>query len=336
MPHLLADLDGKRKYVFSKDGEDFYLRVVTSAEEMRKCVKASELLGTIKYESELQLQEEIKKSEQKLKTDPQKPTKEQMNEWAEKGLPSSFADESKNQTAFILENEAAETATIILLTINDPKKCKDLDVSENIGTFVYVGDIQTAEEFRGKNLLSASFDKVLTMLSNPKRKLPRPLEFSISMTSTTAIKEEDNSEVEYVRNLPRYTEMWLNRFLNNDLQNRWQYRDENGHHQIGLNRMSLDEYLENGKINEKEISGLMQSQAEKAKGENKQVRGLYLEGVNPNYETTKIGRENRISGKNTFSRNKTEDKKDWQQAPNPIIKDASLEILKEAEEEKTK
>jgi len=34
MMHPLSDLDGKRKYVFSKDGEDFFLRVVTTNYEM--------------------------------------------------------------------------------------------------------------------------------------------------------------------------------------------------------------------------------------------------------------------------------------------------------------
>lgn len=44
MTHPMSDLDGKRKYVFSKDGEDFYLRVVTTNDEMLKRQDAAMLL----------------------------------------------------------------------------------------------------------------------------------------------------------------------------------------------------------------------------------------------------------------------------------------------------
>ena len=40
--HPLSDLNGLRKYIFTSNnegGEDFFLRVVTSGEEMRKNIK---------------------------------------------------------------------------------------------------------------------------------------------------------------------------------------------------------------------------------------------------------------------------------------------------------
>ncbi len=272
--HPLADLDGKRKYIFSKDREDFYLRVITSCEEMAKYPHP--FLGPVMHDAATELDKELHKRGERLKTAPISSV-EEIVEYQK--FVKTF-DREDNQTAFIVENKVGEPAVGMLIFINDPVQRRDLKVADEVGTFVYVSDIMTADKYRGKGIFSTAFDKILTMMSNEKRGFKHPFEYSISMTRATSVKDSGESETEYVMNLPRYAEMWKHRFPENELQNRWQYRDsQSGENKIiGLNRMPLEEYLRGGKINEAEIDRLMKHQMVEAEKEGKEVRGLYLAG----------------------------------------------------------
>ena len=170
------------------------------------------------------------------------------------------------------------------MSINDPQQRIDLQVPEEVGTFVYVDRLSTSERYQGQSVFSSGFDKVLTMLSNPKRELPGPFSYSVSMTSVAAIRA-DGSEVNYVMNLPRYSQMWQERFTENQLQNRWHYFDvDSQYYQVGRARAPLQDFLAQGKINESAVDALIKDQEIEAKSEGKDVRGVYLEGTtSPDY-----------------------------------------------------
>lgn len=314
MTHPLSDLDGKRKYVFSKDGEDFYLRVVTTNDEMLKHQDAAYALSRILHDSTIKQQEELKRKGERLKGE----IPEIKHQWREETLPHLFETE-KNFTAFILENGSEEFVTVMLMSINDPQQRLDLQVPEDVGTFVYVDRLSTAPEYQGKSIFSSGFDKVLTMMSNPKRCLQEPFLYSVSMTAVTAIRE-DEKEVNYVMNLARYTQMWQERFIENRLQNRWHYYDaDSQYHQVGMARAPLDDFLSEGKINESAVDALIKDQEIEATIEGKEVRRVYLEGIAPDYSETKIKRRGMLERREDRGLSKKDSSK------TPWLPSASLE-----------
>ncbi|MBU6338617.1 MAG: hypothetical protein KGQ36_01395 [Rickettsiales bacterium] len=309
MTNPFSDLDGKRKYLFTRGDEDFYLKVVTSQEEAAKCRDAITGLNSITVDSEAQLQETISKKGERIK-DPRQPTSPEKMKDAVDNFHREFGHDD-NATMFILENEGGEFVNVILVTINDPQKRANLKVPDDVGTFVYVSDISTNNKYRVQNLFSTAFDKMLTMISNEKRGLEKPIEYSISVTATTAI-QESGEEVEYVRNLPRYVDMWEKRFSNNKLQDRRYLTTDGKTKQVGLDRMPLDDFLDVGKkLDEEKISGLIKRNKSDRSG--MPVRGLYLEGDSASYGEMKDTRKRIFEekAKHGFERHKETKPRGW-------------------------
>lgn len=303
MPHPLSDLDGKRKYVFSAKGEDFYLRVVASEAEMRKSEGAARALSAVMHDSKIEKQKELSNRGEELRDRSYLTVNQDgINDFIDRALPESFG-KTQSQVVFVLENAAREFATAMLMTINDPVKRQDLQIEESVGTFVYVSDLTTADKYKGRSFLSTSFDKVLTMLSNPKRGFAQPFEYSVSMTAVTATKS-DRSTTDYVMNLPLYARMWQARFIDNELQDRW----IKGGKQTGHDRRSLECAMTGGVIDEAKVNALIQNQKTAAAQEGKEVRGLYLSGVGADYEQVAQGRKDRLvqRGSQDMTRDKSE------------------------------
>ncbi len=239
MTHPLAEIDGHKKYIFSVAGEGFYLRVVTSAEEMEKREEAAELLARVMVEMQQDLQKKLAKEGQRLKITPLL----EIPNWRET-LPKKFGQED-NQTVFIVENERGEVASVMLISINDGKLRVNLEVGDDVGTFVYVDSVITAEKYKGCGVFSSAFDKVITMLANEKRGLEAPFEYVISMRAATAIRNSDDVEVDHMINLPLYAKMWEERFVDNQLQKRWCYGSGPG---IARDKAPIADYSDEAKV----------------------------------------------------------------------------------------
>lgn len=315
--HPLSDLNGLRKYIFTSknDGEDFFLRVVTSGEEMRKYKEAGKLFGTIRYENQQDLKRLLDEKGQHLKHPATKQSPEAIEKWVTSdpsridaagnripGLLDMFGKED-NVAVFILENAAGEAANVILVTINDPKKRESLNVDHDVGTLIFVSEVATAEKYKGKSLFSTAFDKVITMFSNDKRSMVKPIEYCVSITADTAVSNDNpEEEVEYIQNLPRYAKMWGDRLSDNNIQNRWKRTDDNS--ESGRERMPLESYLqEDGNLDELKIDGLIKSQRALASKEEKiGVRGVYLNGkASENYQEMKGQKKSLFDARNAKS-----------------------------------
>jgi hypothetical protein len=53
----------------------------------------------------------------------------------------------------------------MLILINNPDLCERLKVNPEVGTFIYVDSLVTAQQHKGKDLLSAEFDKLVNHAS---------------------------------------------------------------------------------------------------------------------------------------------------------------------------
>ncbi len=235
--HPLDALSGMRKYIFSIGEKKFFLHVVANRDEMERCKEASILLSATVYESQIELAK-ILSSGQRLKIPPLPPSAEEIDSGFD-NLLRKFDSKGSGQTIFIIENEAGEIANVMLVTINDFSLRSALRVDDGVGTFVYVDTTITAEGYKGLGIFSSAFDKIITMLANPKRALAAPFEYCISMRATAALSE-DGSESYHMMNFPAYAKMWEARFENSQLQKRWCYGGGPG---IALEKVSVVEAL---------------------------------------------------------------------------------------------
>jgi hypothetical protein len=247
------------KYLCSTT-EDFSISIVTTAEQMIANPEALEMLNNLMFDCE--------QTHGKVLKNPH--TKEELKqvidfneEWAHRTFDGT-------QTVFLLTN--TKPIGLVLVRINDLDKREALNVPESVGTFVYVGDAYIDENYRGSGLFGKLFDKITTMIANPKREYPLPIQYSISMTNAVII--ENGEERNHAMNLSKYKPMWQKRFIDNQIKLRHQdltTREQTGGEILPTTTSDL------------ELSDLMQT-SEKP---NNFVRGVYLEGTSKNYEEMK-------------------------------------------------
>lgn len=266
-----------KKYLCTKNDSNYFIKTISTADEMLENPAALALLNDLMFDCEQQTRAALEEKGKTMVTHSREELRA-MIDFNEEWCGRTF---NGNQIVFAIQNEE-KTVGVILLTINDLEKRKALQVPESIGTFVYVGDAIIAKEERGNNLFALAFDKITTMLANPKRELPLPIQYCISMTNAITTDGEF-----YPMNLPQYEKMWQQRFEDNKIQIRLQ----KGRDQRGVERFeatSDDEFV-NKIINETSLKP------------QEFVRGLYLEGVSASYEEMKTKRKASLERKPTTS-----------------------------------
>lgn len=347
MPKILEDLDGKRKYLRTDDqGNKYYVRVITSSEELKKCAgnpKANweemenepdlrYLLGPIERRSV----EKVKKQnpgKTVISTVPERTNEEKYNATTKafQAMMDNF-DQDDNAAIVAVENEAGQPVSAMKIYIDNQQKRIDMKVDPTIGTFVFLDYVGTANHYEGQSFFADGFDEVLTMINDPERKLPQPLQFSVSMVGVT-IKDQDK-ETKYVMNSDLYASMWQKYFLNTELQNRWKLPAE-----IGLGKMPLAQFLrEDGSLNQEKIDSLIKDQEVHAQRNGAAVRGLYFNGISRSYEENKYMIE-RFRQKRSAKTESVYDKsqnKGWEEVPNSTVQYSSASAVRVTGEDRTK
>lgn len=266
--------DNRVKPFFQKDGKKFNLRIINKESTMRDNPRVIEMLNRLATESEIDLDKNLRQKGEHLKIlhEPH-----QLWQISDEWLANSFENES-NRQVLVVENEIGEPVSCTIALINCPHYRKVNRVPEEVGTYVYVTHVISREDHKNYGMFSRTLDKLMTMLSNPKRDLPTPIEYSISVSAAEAIKEDTGEEMTYIMNLPRYTRMFQNRFEDNKLQVRFQSL-ESAKLQEGRDRLPVEPFLnEAGDLDEKKVSNLVEERKPEAASEGKWVRGLFLEG----------------------------------------------------------
>lgn len=266
-----------KKYLCTKNDSNYFIKPMETASEMLENPDSLALLNNLMFDCEQQTKESLEKRGKAMVTHSREELKAIIDfneEWCSRTF-------NGNQIVFAIQNEE-KTVGVVLLTINDSEKRKALQVPEGIGSFIYVGDAIIAKEERGNNLFALAFDKITTMLANPKRQLPTPIQYCISMTNAITTDGEF-----YPMNLPQYEKMWQQRFEDNKIQIRLQKGvDQRGAEKFGAT--SDDEFV-NRIINETSLEP------------QEFVRGLYLEGISSSYEEMKLKRAQSLARKPSSS-----------------------------------
>lgn len=310
MTHPLQDLDGARRHIFTANGQDFFLRVITSQEKFRERQDIINLVASrIMLEAQRELQSELDRRGDRgrvLEITNGNPTSEVDLE--ARGLSSSSYNLTKNVTEedfkkyqndfpnclgnessgtiFAVENAAQEPLCAIYLTINDRARREELQVGNEVGNFVYVDSIMTSPAARGNNIFSSAFDKIITMLAKPERHegSSQSFQYAISVTAATEL-QNDGNQFYHIMNLPRYHKMWNDRFEDLSLMQRWQNKGTGKQHAEG-NPINFA-----GDYNEQAMSNFIANQREAAEAAGERVRGVFLSGIMSGYEVAQEKRE---------------------------------------------
>jgi len=358
MPHLLEDLNGAKKHIFSIGEEKYFLRVFTTPEEYRKYPESVQMVaGPIMRDAQKELQNELdRRGDRQILLDAQSeefisskgidpislnrflpPTKAVREAYAQE-MPN-YLGGSSNGTIFVIENELGNPACGIYITINDEIKRQELKVSPDIKTFVYVSDILTEEKYRGKNIFSSAFDKIMTMLANPKRETSGLTQYAVSVTAAMALKESGET-ISHVLNLPRYYKMWDERFEDLSVNKRWQDITTRRQMAVG-DPVDVKEIFGEEKIYDEERMGsFIDSQRAEASLDGKRVRGAFLSGKldkkYPEIKKTRSDLMERRAARTEMSRDKSESEvdKSWQRPSTAFsaVAVATKAVLKESDE----
>jgi hypothetical protein len=261
-----------KRYLFTNK-TNYFFKLIDTAEDMLANPEALDLLNDLMFDCEQQTKTNLEEKGKVMITHSREELRAIIDfneDWCHRTF-------NGNQTVFAIQNED-KTVGVILLTINDAEKRRALQVPEDIGTFVYVGDAIIAKEERGNNLFAIAFDKITTMLANPKRELQLPIQYCISMTNAITTDQEF-----YPMNLPQYERMWQQRFEDNKIQIRLQKdRDQRGAERF-------EATSEDGFVNRIISDASLEPQ--------EFVRGLYLEGISASYEEMKFKRAQSLARK---------------------------------------
>jgi len=222
MPNPFEAHDGKRKYVFSKDGEHFYLRVCTSLEAIQKCASGIALEFFVTYGADLSVREDVRKIGEDLRYEPKPYTLEELNECLDKKLPSFFAaDNPKNsgRTIFFLENAEGRPVCSMWSHVNNAPYKEALHLGNPDENFFYVGSAYTdcAEKYRGKGLFSAMFDQIILSLPSEETRT----RYVICMMNYQTVKRDEaqgDTFHNHVAQHDKYGEMWKKRFEEGSIQ----------------------------------------------------------------------------------------------------------------------
>jgi hypothetical protein len=274
-----------KKYLCSVDDKNFTIRSISTAEEVGANPDALRMLDNLQIQCEKDAHSRLLKEGKALTTLHDQDYFHSLikfdRAWADKTF-------NGNQHLFLIE-ENDKIACVILININEKRQA--LNVPESVGTFIYVGDVITSEEYKNCRLFSTALDKIITTLSNPKKNLPQPILYSISVSGAEAIK--DDIKFTHVMNLDRYNNMWHDRFINNVFQIRLQELE-------GLKRQEgIDRFPAN--YCEQYVSNLIDSFKPMAAKQGKRVRGVYLEGESRGYKENKEQRARLLEGRPNVS-----------------------------------
>jgi len=246
MTNPFNEKNNRCKPFFNSRGEQYFLRIITTEATFRENPKVAEMLNRLATESEIDLAKEIAPRGERLKK-MHKP--EELWRATDSWISTAFGT-PQNRTVFVIEDSKRNPISTSIMLIDSAEDRKKMRVSPGVGTFVYVTHAVTSEEWKGKGLFSLTLNKAISMLSNPKRNLPLPIDYSISVSAATALKA-DGSEINYVMNLPRYARMWSNRFEQNKLQVRLQSVKDGA--QEGTTRHALVDFENKEKLKEESI-----------------------------------------------------------------------------------
>jgi hypothetical protein len=227
------------------------IKMISSAEELRQNPEIIAMLNEIVSASEAVFN----------KVNPLKSLTSKEKAWkVEESWLAEF--EATNKTVLFVEQDGKPQSLLVYMT-NDPETRNNLKIEGNF--VIMIKAISTAES-RNSGLLGLLIQEAQNLTEN----------LNPSYFSCVLAKEIEGKEPAFrVMNLDRYAHLHEKNFNKNQLQIR--FKDEKGS-QFGREKVDLNEFMENGKINDTKLSELIIQQKEVAKKINQEMVGFYIIG----------------------------------------------------------
>ena len=260
MKNRFKELDTLRTQL----SDNLFYNVISSEKSFRARKDIAQMLDRLSLESEEDLTSILQARSEKL----EKPlSSEQSWKISEKWVKSFDAT---NKTVVFLDNEKREILALAIFMINDPETKQNLGIKEE--NFLIFIKALTQREQRNTGLLTKLAFKTLEIVNKQNE--------GVVVIGCVALKNtvlENGEQRNYAMNLPRYASMFEKSLIDTKLQVRYADKDQN---QFGKDRFDLKEFLskQDGSVNESTIKKIITQYKPKAREENKELIGFYVEG----------------------------------------------------------
>tara|TARA_R110000868_G_C10906702_1_gene764677 strand:+ start:1106 stop:1945 length:840 start_codon:yes stop_codon:yes gene_type:complete len=260
MKNRFKELDTLRTQL----SDNLFYNVISSEKSFRARKDIAQMLDRLSLESEEDLTSILQARSEKL----EKPlSSEQSWKVSEKWVKSFDAT---NKTVVFLDNEKREILALAIFMINDPETKQNLGIKEE--NFLIFIKALTQREQRNTGLLTKLAFKTLEIVNKQNE--------GVVVIGCVALKNtvlENGEQRNYAMNLPRYASMFEKSLIDTKLQVRYADKDQN---QFGKDRFDLKEFLskQDGSVNESTIKKIITQYKPKAREENKELIGFYVEG----------------------------------------------------------
>ena len=260
MKNRFKELDTLRTQL----SDNLFYNVISSEKSFRARKDIAQMLDRLSLESEEDLTSILQARSEKL----EKPlSSEQSWKVSEKWVKSFDAT---NKTVVFLDNEKREILALAIFMINDPETKQNLGIKEE--NFLIFIKALTQREQRNTGLLTKLAFKTLEIVNKQNE--------GVVVIGCVALKNtvlENGEQRNYAMNLPRYASMFEKSLIDTKLQVRYADKDNK---QFGKDRFDLKEFLskQDGSVNESTIKKIITQYKPKAREENKELIGFYVEG----------------------------------------------------------
>lgn len=260
MKNRFKELDTLRTQL----SDNLFYNVISSEKSFRARKDIAQMLDRLSLESEEDLTSILQARSEKL----EKPlSSEQSWKISEKWVKSFDAT---NKTVVFLDNEKREILALAVFMINDPETKQNLGIKEE--NFLIFIKALTQREQRNTGLLTKLAFKTLEIVNKQNEEA---LVIGCVALKNTVL--ENGEQRNYAMNLPRYASMFEKSLIDTKLQVRYADKDNK---QFGKDRFDLKEFLskQDGSVNESTIKKIITQYKPKAREENKELIGFYVEG----------------------------------------------------------
>lgn len=260
MKNRFKELDTLRTQL----SDNLFYNVISSEKSFRARKDIAQMLDRLSLESEEDLTSILQARSEKL----EKPlSSEQSWKVSEKWVKSFDAT---NKTVVFLDNEKREILALAIFMINDPETKQNLGIKEE--NFLIFIKALTQREQRNTGLLTKLAFKTLEIVNKQNEEA---LVIGCVALKNTVL--ENGEQRNYAMNLPRYASMFEKSLIDTKLQVRYADKDNK---QFGKDRFDLKEFLskQDGSVNESTIKKIITQYKPKAREENKELIGFYVEG----------------------------------------------------------
>lgn len=266
MNNPFLELNNRKKYFFTKDNQNYFLRFISTKETFNQCPQLTDMINQVVVDAQISLNDDLKKEGRYIEVSKKENVFQVKQEW----IDGFFASKG---FCGVVEDEKGKLIASAVCSFDNPTAKQAMKISPEIGTFVGIPLTIVDNEWRNTGIAGALFCKLMSMLENPKRDIKKPVAYG------TAVRLEfDNLDSPHLINASRYHYMWSARLNNNYMQPRYLGKEDIGEQKIAFEKLFPDGTYDREKMSKVINNEIVNNSVKKKIHPDKQFQGYFIVG----------------------------------------------------------